>query len=439
MKKMLIAAVLTAIAGTAAAGIAGRWTGKLSVGLYKVPLVLNFSEHGCTMDSPSQGVTGLPATVEACTDDSVAITCASIGMSYRAKVRQGVMRGKFTQHGVTFPLEMRSDAPETERRPQTPQPPYPYATTDTIFASVDGTRLGGTMVLPDGARTMVVFVTGSGPQNRDEELFGHKPFAVIADKLARNGMASLRYDDRGTGQSEGDFTSSTIYTFRDDAQAAIETARSIPGIERVGIIGHSEGGTIAFMIAADSAADFVVSLAGMAIPAKELLLWQNERALDKAGIRGKATDQSMALIGKMFDGMANRQHLNPDSLTASGQYDAVPKAVVESVRKNCTSRSPWLDCFVSLDPTPWLENVRCPLLAINGTKDTQVEAESNLASIAARVPHAKIMSVAGLNHLMQHAETGETDEYGEIRETIAPEVLDAIVEFCRLPSESGVE
>lgn len=431
MKKMLIAAVITAMAGSATAGVSGRWTGKLSVGLMKLPLVLNFNERGCTMDSPAQGVTGMPVEVEACTDDSIAIACRSIDMSYNAKVKNGVMRGKLTQRGITFPLEMRPDVPEAERRPQTPRPPYPYATTDTIFASADGTRLSGTMALPDGARTMVVFVTGSGPQNRDEELFGHKPFAVIADKLARNGVASLRYDDRGTGQSEGDFSSSTTYTYRDDAQAAIETARSIPGIERVGVIGHSEGGTIAFMLAAESIPDFAVSLAGMAVPARELLLWQNERALDKGGIHGEAKEQSMALIGKMFDHIANGQQADPDSLTASGQYDAVPKAVVESIRKSCTERSAWLDCFAGLDPTPWLENVRCPLLAINGTKDTQVEAESNLARIAGLVPEARIMSMSGLNHLMQHAETGETDEYDKIRETIATEVLDAIVDFCR--------
>lgn len=439
MKKILIAAVLAAMAGTAAAGVSGRWTGKLSVGLTKLPLVLNFGEQGCTMDSPAQGVTGMPMEVEACTDDSVAIACRSIDMRYRAKVKDGVMRGKFTQRGITFPLEMRPDAPDTERRPQTPRPPYPYATADTVFASADGTRLGGTMALPEGARTMVVFVTGSGPQNRDEELFDHKPFAVIADKLARCGVASLRYDDRGTGQSEGDFASSTTYTFRDDARAAIEACRGIPGIERVGVVGHSEGGTIAFMLAADGSADFVVSLAGMAVPAKEMLLRQNELSLDKYNIRDEARAQSLALISRVFDLIAAGQPVDMDSLMADGQYGSVPQIVVESIKKNGTARSAWFDGFVALDPTQWLASVRCPLLAINGTKDLQVNAESNLAHIAQLVPHAKIMSVAGLNHLMQHARTGELDEYGTIRETVAPEVLDAIADFCRRPSERGVE
>ena len=419
MRKILIAAVLAAMAGTAAAGVSGRWTGKLSVGLTKLPLVLNFGEQGCTMDSPAQGVTGIPVEVEACTDDSVAIACRSIDMRYSAKLKDGVMRGKFTQRGITFPLEMRPDAPDTERRPQTPRPPYPYATADTVFASADGTRLGGTMALPEGARTMVIFVTGSGPQNRDEELFDHKPFAVIADKLALLSLIS--------------------YTFRDDARAAIEACRGIPGIERVGVVGHSEGGTIAFMLASDGAADFVVSLAGMAVPAKELLLWQNELSLDKYNIRDEARAQSLALISRVFDLIAAGQPVDMDSLMADGQYGSVPQIVVESIKKNGTARSAWFDGFVALDPTQWLASVRCPLLAINGTKDLQVNAESNLARIAALVPHAKTISVAGLNHLMQHARTGELDEYGAIRETVAPEVLDAIADFCRRPSERGVE
>ena len=436
MRKILIAAVLAAMAGTAAAGVSGRWTGKLSVGLTKLPLVLNFGEQGCTMDSPAQGVTGIPVEVEACTDDSVAIACRSIDMRYSAKLKDGVMRGKFTQRGITFPLEMRPDAPDTERRPQTPRPPYPYATADTVFASADGTRLGGTMALPEGARTMVIFVTGSGPQNRDEELFDHKPFAVIADKLARCGVASLRYDDRGVGRSGGDFQKGTTDTFKDDAAAAIDFLRGFDEVGPVGVVGHSEGGTIALMLAGEGKPDFVISLAGMAESGKQTLMRQNRRALAGSGISGEQLESCMALIGKGFDLVAEQERTGEKSeidmaaVSASEGLDVDPM-IIASLQSSMKTRTPWFDRFVALDPEDSLKKIKCAVLAVNGDKDTQVDADGNLAVIKANVPQAETVKAAGLNHLMQHAETGDISEYDSITETFAPEVLEMMLAFIR--------
>lgn len=179
-------------------------------------------------------------------------------------------------------------------------------------------------------------VTGSGPQNRDEEMLDHKPFAVIADYLARNGVASIRYDDRGTGKSTGNYLKATTYTFKDDARSGIEFMRTVPGIDKVGVLGHSEGGTIAFMLGEEKVPDFIVSLAGMVIPGKEALMMQNSRLLDKSGVSGKEKENSLALISGLFDMMADQarkgvsEPIDIDALAAS--VGDVPEEVVNSIK-----------------------------------------------------------------------------------------------------------
>lgn len=444
MKLLLIAtAIMTLFLCNDACALKGTWRGKLVVGRTELPLVFHFSENAagqteCTLDSPLQGAKGIPAIVKLCSTDSVALECRTIGASFNGNISNGQISGKFAQSGMVFPMTLTPDAPLEERRPQTPKPPFPYTVVDTFFVAPDGARLSATLTFPAESKNKkvpaVVMVTGSGPQNRDEELLEHKPFAVIADYLARNGVASLRYDDRGTGKSSGDFQRGTTYIFKDDAKSAIDFLRKFKGIGEVGVLGHSEGGTIAFLLGGEKQPDFIISLAGVAVSGKEILMKQNIRSLEQAGITGKDKENCVALLGLLFDAMAEQGRngvlasINPDSLAKANGID-VPAMIMPSLRAARKVRTPWFDTFLTINPRESLSKIECALLAINGDKDTQVEAETNLAVIKELVPKAVIRKMPSLNHLMQQATTGEVSEYGEIRETISPEVLKMILEF----------
>lgn len=425
-------------------GQSGSWRGELDLGQMELPLVFNFSETAsgekqCTLDSPSQGAKGIPTEVILFTADSISLTCNAIGVSYTGKISTGVIKGRFKQRGFEFPLDLTPDSPIEERRPQPPKPPFPYSVIDTTFTAPDGAVMGATLTLPLNAQSRkmpaVVMVTGSGPQNRDEELIDHKPFAVIADCLARNGIASLRYDDRGTGKSAGNFIKSSTFTFKDDAISGIKFLRSVACIGNVGVLGHSEGGTIAFMIGAEDKADFIISLAGMAISGKETMMRQNEHSLDLLKLPDAEKANSLKLIELVFDTIAEQVQKgvsNPidiDSLAANNGLQ-VPQLVAQSLKMSQKTRGPWFDTFLTLNPREYLGKVKCPILAVNGEKDTQVYPD-NLSVIQQLVPQAKTMLMPELNHLMQHAVTGEMAEYGEIRETISTEVLDAVVKFIK--------
>ena len=258
---------------------------------------------------------------------------------------------------------------------------------------------------------------------------------MIADFLARNGIASLRYDDRGTGKSTGDFLTSTTFTFKGDAVSGIEFLRSIDCIGSVGILGHSEGGTIAFMAGADDKADFIVSLAGMAVSGKETMMRQNKHALDKSGLSDADKTNSLKIIGIVFDTIARQVRngvtapIDIDSIVAANGV-RLPQQIIQSLKMTQSTRAPWVDSFLTINPREYLANVKCPVLAINGEKDMQVNPD-NLSVIKEFVPKADTMLMPDLNHLLQHAVTGEITEYDEIRETISPDVLEAIVQFIK--------
>lgn len=423
-------------------GQSGSWRGELNLGQVKLPLIFNFTENvsgekQCTLDSPSQGAKDISTELILCTTDSISLTCNAIGASYTGKISTGIIKGHFKQRGFEFPLDLTPDSPMEERRPQTPKPPFPYSVIDTTFTAPDGATMSATLTLPVNEQSKkmpaIVMVTGSGPQNRDEEFIEHKPFAVIADCLARNGIASLRYDDRGTGKSTGDFITSSTFVFKDDAISGIDFLRSVDCIGEVGVLGHSEGGTIAFMIGAEDKADFLISLAGMAVSGKETMMRQNKHSLDILKLPDVEKANSLKLIELVFDTIAEQVQngvsslIDIDALAANNNLE-VPQLVVQSLKMSQQTRGPWFDTFLTLNPREFIEKVKCPVLAINGEKDTQVYSD-NLNVIKELVPQAKTMLMPELNHLIQHAVTGEMAEYGEIRETISPEVLDAIVEF----------
>ena len=418
--------------------LTGDWRGSLSLGIARLPLVFHFSQAEdvvtCTMDSPNQNARGIHVTVNLCTADSLSLSIPAIGGTYTARIAPQAITGVFSQMGHSLQLNLSPDQPLSERRPQTPKPPFPYETIDTVFTSADGTILSGTLTFPLTAdsrrKPAVIMVTGSGPQNRDEEIMDHRPFAVIADALARQGIISFRYDDRGVGRSGGSFAASGLPQFTADASAALKFLRSFPQVAKAGVLGHSEGGTIAMLLAGEGEPDFAISLAGVAEPGKNLLLDQNRHALVNAGLTPAQVDDVISVLSHGFDNIEAGLPLTPDSIAAFCAGKDIPSAVIPSLESGLRGvQTPYMMQLISLHPERRLGNIHCPLLALNGDKDTQVNAQRNLAVISSLVPSAETREYPGLNHLFQPCATGESNEYADIPTTISPDVLSDIAVF----------
>ena len=405
--------------------IKGAWSGKLNVFGNELTLVFHFDDEACTLDSPDQGVKGVPAKMER-TAVGVKVDVPSINASYEGVYMGSSIIGTFKQHGKSFPLTLKHDLLK-RNRPQTPVMPYPYQTQEVSFNNGDAV-LKGTLVTPPNASRqtpVLLMITGSGLQNRDEEIYEHKPFAVIADALARAGIATLRYDDRGFGESTGDIVNCTTEDLKNDALAGIQLLRS--RFDKVGVIGHSEGGTIALMLAAEQKADFIVSLAGMSVSGKETLLWQNRLALAAANVPSETIDAYCKALAEAFDAC-----IAGAPIPSASQYNLPAPLAQNLAVATMQLQTPYMKHFLALDVRPLLGNITCPVLAFNGAKDMQVEPASNLDALRSGLPtnsKNKLQTVEGLNHLFQHCQTGQPSEYPNIEETFAPEVLELMVHW----------
>jgi len=408
MKKIILSfCLLLSWAGAfAQKPIEGDWMGKLNLGPQSLTIVLhvNCNAQGkveCTLDSPDQGVKGIAVETDYCLSDSISVSIASLALSFQGKLKGDEIVGTFIQ-GQSFPLILKRGE-EKLNRPQNPVAPYPYKTEEVAFKNVaDGATLVGTLSYPVGYKKgktpVVLMVTGSGQENRDEEIFDHKPFLVIADYLARHGVATLRYDDRGFGKSTGgDVEHATTLDFMRDAASGVDFLRTSKQFGKVGILGHSEGGSIAFMLGSKGKVDFVISMAGIGVKGDTALTAQANKILELTG-------QSMRF--------------------STHQYRM--NAIIE--------RSPWLNFFIDYDPSGDISKTLCPVMAINGSRDVQVIPSLNLMGIKAHLkPNSKniIKEYPSLNHLFQHCKTGNVLEYRMIEETISPEVLEDIVRFIK--------
>lgn len=384
----------------------GVWTGKLNVGPQTLTLVLHVAHEAsgnavCSLDSPDQGAMNIPVKSDYCSADSISISLEQLGLSYQGRLKGDEIVGTFTQ-GTAFPLTLKRGE-ETLKRPQNPMEPFPYKTEEVTFTNAaDKATLAGTLSYPTdykkGKTPVVLMVTGSGQENRDEEVFGHKPFLVIADYLARHGVASLRYDDRGFGKSTGgDVKHATTADFARDAASGIEFLRTLKCFSKVGVLGHSEGGSIAFMLGAKGKVDFVISMAGIGARGDTALTAQANRLLELSG-------QPMRLS------------------TLQYRVNAYMK------------KSPWLNFFMDYDPSGDITKTLCPVMAINGERDVQVISSLNLIGIKGHLtenPKNFVKEYPALNHLFQHCTTGNVSEYRMIEETISPEVLEDIVRFIK--------
>ena len=426
MKKILIFVVTQLSVAMYSHAQTGTWSGKLDIQGTKISIVFHLEEENPTIDSPDIGVKGVPIQVTRKDNSNITIEAPSIGATYEGTWKNKQIVGTFKQWGASLPLTL-IPGQEKLNRPQTPIGPFPYAQEEISFNNGDAI-LKGTLVLPKGLTRntpVLIMVTGSGFQNRDEEIFEHKPFAVIANALARAGIASLRYDDRGFGESKGDVVNCTTEDFKNDALAGIQLLRS--RFEKVGVIGHSEGGTIALMLAAENKADFIVSLAGMVVSGKETLLWQNRFALAAASVPSETIDLYCKALDEVFDAI-----INGTTMPSASKYN-LPDSLAQNLAvATMQLQTPYIRHFLALDSRPVLGNITCPVLALNGTKDMQVEHESNLGALRSGLPESsknKVETVEGVNHLFQHCKTGMPAEYRDIEETIAPEVLEKMVHW----------
>jgi hypothetical protein len=449
MKTKFNIAVLLAffVVQTANAQIEGYWKGKLSLGPQQLEMAFDIkaTENGysATLDVPAQGAFDMPVDETVFQDNRLQMTMSAMGASYSGALKEGIIEGEFSQRGMTFPLNLEKGEKEAQKaRPQDPQPPFDYRVEDVKFTNEkDGIELAGTLTLPkqSGKHPAVVLVSGSGQQNRDEELMNHRPFWVIADYLTKQGIAVLRYDDRGMGESGGTFGGATSLDFSNDAEAAFDYLRNRKEIDpsRIGILGHSEGGIINFMVAARRPeVAFLVSLAGPAVNGIEVLKEQQKAILRASGMTEEAVQFSSNANAQMFDiieASSNREEADTllRQLVKGWGYneELTEQTVGELV-------SPWMYYFLKYDPTEAIIKVKCPALLLNGSKDLQVLASQNFPAYEKIIAeHGKtnliLREMPDLNHLFQHCETGSPNEYVTIDETISPEVLEAIVEFVK--------
>ncbi len=407
--KTLIATILalTAAASSALAQVAGDWNGTLDLGSMKLALVFHISEadgsYSAAMDSPDQGAYDIPAQISVFGTDSLHLSVPAIAMTYTGRAEGDAMTGKFTQGGMTLPLRLVRGERQTPNRPQTPKPPFPYSTEEVTFANTGHlpATLSGTLTLPvpgscEGKPAVVVLVSGSGQQDRDETLFEHRPFAVIADSLARAGIATLRYDDRGCGKSTGNAKDATTADNADDAAAAVRWLRDSRRFSRVGILGHSEGGAIAFILAARGEADFIVTMGA-------------------PGLRGDS----------IVTAQVNRER---------SRLNMPPISVEDWRATGICATSAWLGWFADYDPAADIAATCVPSMVLGGEKDTQVPPMDNIGRIRQLLPEGDsnvIRVYPGLNHMMQPCETGEASEYRDIETTLSPQVLADIAAWLR--------
>lgn len=440
---------------TSAQDLRGAWKGLLEVGPAKLNIVFHIhDDNNVTMDSPDQGAMELPTKVVCMQEDSISVTMPRLGAQYAGKLVGEEINGTFSQMGHSFPLILKRGEIKMNR-PQTPQPPFEYTTQEVAFHNkgIDAKTglpteggeawLGGTLSYPKGFKTgmpVVLMVTGSGQQNRDEELMGHKPFLVIADYLARHGIATLRYDDRGVGKSTGNMAMITLQSNMLDAEAGIDYLKSTKKFGKIGVLGHSEGGIISYMLAARGKADFVVSLAGPVLPGDSVLLMQNRDLLTAAGLDKDNVEKHATALSRVFKYRMSEQKMKfsdkPESLVPMLTMDI---ALLPELRKNLIETvkmvdSPWLVSYLKYDPATDIRKINSPVMLIIGDNDKQVNATANIQAAENILPKAVkakslLKAYPTLNHLFQPSETGSPGEYAKIETTISEEVLDDITSW----------
>ena len=456
MQSKIIFIVIVLVLGISASyaedRVAGHWEGHIEIPGQPIAVKVNFaideSDWRGTIDIPAQGAKGLPLSEIHVAEEGegmrvkFSIRGVPGNPTFDGTLQDGVINGTFSQGGVTFGFRLSREIVSDPVRPQEPKPPFPYQIEEVKFQN-GPINLAGTLTLPpgNGPFPAVLLISGSGLQDRDETVFGHKPFWVLADHLSRAGIAVLRVDDPGIGKSTPHPEPPTTADFATDVEAGVTFLKRDDRIGTVGLIGHSEGGIIAAIVASRrDDIGFVVLMAGPGVPGAELLLKQNERIFDGMGIVGERKETLLTLLDRLFTTLTSdmtedemrqqvdeivRKQFEINGIPPAQQDETQVQAAVEQVL------NPWMRYFLAFDPRPALEATRVPVLALNGELDVQVDAEQNLTAIDAALEkggnhNVTLHRLPKHNHLFQRAKTGLINEYAVIEETISPEVLDLI-------------
>jgi len=455
MKKTILLLFLFVTSLLSAQDITGTWHGALSIQGRQMRLDINVTKttegYTSTMDSPDEGVKGIPVTATSFKDNVFTFSISQIGLMYTGTFSGDVIKGKLSQNGMTFPMDLtRGTATATKVvRPQEPVKPYPYHEEEVTFKNEKGNiTLAGTLTLPkkEGNYPAVILISGSHAQNRDEELLGHKPFLVLSDYLTRNGFAVLRFDDRGVGGSGGDFEKATLSDFVTDAEAAFNylVGRKEINKKKIGYIGHSEGGTVAPLVAStNSNVAFIITLAGPGVAGTEQMVLQNYLIGKNNGL----PEEDLTTLGKITRNLYNIAIAeNDDKERKKAVYEYLNKEMRpffkskgvpdEDISKNIEmqatqiSSAPYV-AMLKYDPAVVFNKVKCPILALNGDKDIQVASGPSLDGIrraAEKGGNKKVTAkeLQGHNHLFQECKTCTIAEYGELEQTISPTTLNEI-------------
>lgn len=464
MKNMIkvIFVFLFSIQALAQKDMSGIWSGKLELpNSMQLTVVFNLTidengNYSSTLDSPDQGAMGIPTESTTINGDSILIKIPVVQGNYKGKIFYDEMKidGKWTQGGMSLNLALNKvDKIEMPKRPQEPKEPFPYNAEEVLFENdKDNVVLAGTLTFPKEGENFpaVILITGSGGQDRNEEIFNHKPFWVIADYLTRNGIAVLRFDDRGIAQSTGDHSKATSEDFARDVLAGVDLLKERKEIDKtkIGLIGHSEGGVIAPLAAVQSDdVAFIIMMAGLGIPGDSILYLQGELIQRAEGMNEEEIQKTLKTQREIFSIIKSTADENLEKVLRdkfNAEYQLMteeeksklgdPEVYIDMQLK--TLISPWFKYFLRFDPVPVLEKVKCPVLAINGEKDLQVPPKENLSAIKSALEKGgnqdvEIVELKGLNHLFQTSETGKISEYGQIEETISPVALQTMLDWIK--------
>lgn len=426
--------------------VRGDWRGAIEIPEQPLELAVHFTAvDAATIDIPVQGVRGLELKDVVAEAERVEFAIPDIPGDpvYRGTREGDRITGEFTQSGQTFPLTLEPGTLEMAR-PQEPKPPFPYRSDEVTYRNGD-IAIAGTLTKPEGAGPFpaVLLITGTGPQNRDEELMGHKIFLLIADTLTRQGYAVLRTDDRGVGGTGGDLAQATYADLASDIDAGIGFLREQPEIDptRIGLFGHSEGGYLAPLVASkpDSGVAFAILMAGPSVPGGDVLIEQNRKLFQVGGATPEQTDAQVAYITEMT-ALVRANDLAGARDLARRHNESLPPEQRATADQMEATFAPSMVSFISYDPAPALTATKVPVLAFFGNKDVQVipaQNEQPMRDLLAGNPDATVRTFDNLNHLMQPANTGMPDEYATIETTIAPEVLDYVTGWLqqRVPTK----
>ena len=461
MKKYWLAIFVSFISVSTFAqkNISGIWQGKISAGV-DLTAFFHIKEEGknisATLDFPDGGIRDMSASSIAIKEDSILVEVPKLNGKYLGRIiNDSTINGYWIQ-GQQFLLNLHKVKEMIlAKRPQTPKPPFPYKSENIVYFNSDKSiQYGATMTIPNGKGPFpaVLLITGSGQQNRDEEILQHKPFAVIADYLTKRGFVVLRVDDRGMGQTTGDVLSATSRDFANDAEVSLDYLKKRKEVDnkKIGLLGHSEGGMIAQIIASERKdINFLVFLAAPGENNLNLMKDQNEAILAKVGMSKSYIDQYLELYTKLLSSVIKSDSLEEAKQNASKLIDEwrakTPSNVVtgttgitnEETKQRFINAfvpavySPWFKYFLSYDPDPILQKISAKVLALNGNKDIQVVSKTNLPAMESSLKKSQsndydIKELKGLNHLFQHCKICNVQEYGYLEETIAPEVLNMI-------------